>query len=60
MCRLAGLITMENIAEFLMVHAALEGSQPSAGRGVQQEAAEREWVNEPGARSGAWRQRGSL
>jgi Zn-dependent protease/CBS domain-containing protein len=60
MGRLAGLITMENIAEFLMVHAALEGSQPSAGRGVQQEAAEREWVNEPGARSGAWRQRGSL
>jgi Zn-dependent protease/predicted transcriptional regulator len=60
MGRLAGLITLENIAEFLMVQAAMEGSGPSAGRGVEQEAAEREWTGEAGRPAGAWRQRGSL
>jgi predicted transcriptional regulator len=36
---LAGLLTMENIAEFLMVTAALEGAPTVAGEAVEREAA---------------------
>ncbi len=36
--KLAGLITMENIAEFLMVTAALEGVSATPGQAIEQEA----------------------
>jgi predicted transcriptional regulator len=36
--RLVGLITMENIAEFLMVRAALGGTPPPTGEAIEREA----------------------
>jgi CBS domain-containing protein len=40
--RLAGLITMENIAEFLMVRSALDGAPATAGEATEREATARE------------------
>jgi Zn-dependent protease/CBS domain-containing protein len=57
MGRLVGLITMENIAEFLMIRAALEGAPTTPGQGVSREGAAAEQRGE-GARPVAGRRRG--
>jgi CBS domain-containing protein len=57
MGRLVGLITMENIAEFLMIRSALEGAPTTPGQVVSREGAAAEQRGE-GARPVAGRRRG--
>src|SRR5262249_49443910 len=49
--RLAGLLTMENIAEFLMIRAALEGAPLQPGQALEETGVARErpgWVRRRG------------
>jgi CBS domain-containing protein len=56
--RLVGLLTMENIAEFLMVTAALEGVTGTPGQVVERQATAAEQQGEPRSAAPDWRRRG--
>jgi CBS domain-containing protein len=55
--QLAGLLTMENIAEYLMVTAALEGAPTVPGQVFEREAEAAEWRGGPAPSAAEWRRR---
>jgi hypothetical protein len=58
MGRLVGLITLENIAEFVMVYSALESARDGAGRPTEPESQSIKPAGTPSAASD-WRRRGA-
>ena len=55
--QLAGLLTMENIAEYLMVTAALERAPTVPGEAVEREAAAIKQLSGASPGAGSWRRR---